>query len=346
MDSSKDMTGEAPPTRALAVGDSDNAVIRALNERQQRRDLHPYTCPGEMADGSRCPVRTLRAAIGGWVCDGCGYAQQYNGEQFADVPAPTPAWAEQPPPVHVPELNRRPLTGDELAMRYKGPGCAKCQPASEQCSRCADPRWIGDDGRCRECNHPAPVAAVPGEQREPRMGDAELQRAIARQGYSCSDSDVERMALDLRDARTQIAQQARQIAALSATNRELQALVDYQCQKDARKTAGQRAAMLKRLASKNREKLRKDNTVIDTYYVYESDYPDEAGDYFEAVDEDAAKLAYVAATTGEAEPDLEQLEAVLVGKCDQCGEWEYPPTETCDHGAAAREALAAAGGAL
>jgi hypothetical protein len=50
--------------------------VEALNRFQQRRDIHPFTCPG-IDDVPECHVenRTLIATPDGWICS-CGKYHQ------------------------------------------------------------------------------------------------------------------------------------------------------------------------------------------------------------------------------------------------------------------------------
>jgi hypothetical protein len=66
----------------------NNATARALNAFQQRKDMHPFTCPEEhKVDG----VYSLVASGDGWFCpdDGCGYTQNWAHAFMAEVQSRT-----------------------------------------------------------------------------------------------------------------------------------------------------------------------------------------------------------------------------------------------------------------
>ncbi|MFJ3200968.1 hypothetical protein [Streptomyces sp. NPDC086989] len=60
--------------------------VQALNDYQERGDMHPYTC-GALHPSGRSPV--LDATHSGWVCPdpACGYTQDWA---WAIATRPTP----------------------------------------------------------------------------------------------------------------------------------------------------------------------------------------------------------------------------------------------------------------
>lgn len=71
----------------ISVAPWTEQEVHNLNTRQQRHDLHPYTCGNDHPE-----PRNLVATIVGWICptQECDYRQQWahKADTIGDLPQP------------------------------------------------------------------------------------------------------------------------------------------------------------------------------------------------------------------------------------------------------------------